>query len=323
MRFHQKAAAALTCTAMAVGMALCLMPTPADEPEKKLNIVTTIFPAYDWMEQILGDEAENVSLRLLTDGTDIHSFQPSAQDIVDIAGSDLFIYVGGESDAWVRDVLKDAPAEERIDISLVDILGDAARDEETVPGMEEEETEDGEEAVPDEHVWLSLKNAALFAGAIDEALCRLDPENADVYDANTRAYTDKLDDLDRRYEEAVSKAHVKTLVFADRFPFLYLMKDYSLDYYAAFAGCSSETEASFETVIFLANKVDEVGTNVILTIDGGDQSLAKTVKNAAGTKSVDILAMNSMQSAPAKEDTYLSVMEQNLEILSKAMGEQQ
>ena len=321
MRFQIKAAAALTGVAAAIGMAFCLMPTPADESDDKINIVTTIFPAYDWLEQILGEETEHVSLRLLTDGTDIHSFQPSAQDIVEISESDLFIYVGGESDAWVGDVLKDAPGEERIDISLVDVLGDAAREEETVPGMQEEETEDGDENVPDEHVWLSLKNAALFAGAIDEALCRLDPEHADVYDANTKAYTDQLDGLDRRFEEAAAEAPLRTLVFADRFPFLYLMKDYGLDYYAAFSGCSSETEASFETVIFLADKVDELGTNVILTIDGGDQSLAKTVRDAAGSKSLDIQVMNSMQSAPAKEDTYLSVMEQNLDILIKVMGE--
>ena len=321
MRFHIKAAAVLTGIAAATGMAFSLIPTPADEPADNISIVTTIFPAYDWLEQILGEEAEHVSVRLLTDGRDIHSYQPSAQDIVEITGSDLFIYVGGESDGWVRDVLKDAPAGDRIDISLVDVLGDAVREEETVPGMEEEETEDGEEAVPDEHVWLSLKNADLFAGEIDAALGRLDPEHADVYDANTKAYTDKLSDLDRRFEEAVAEAPLQTLVFADRFPFLYLMKDYGLDYYAAFAGCSSETEASFETVIFLADKVDEIGTNVILTIDGGDQSLAKTVRDAAKAKTLQILVMNSMQSAPAKEDTYLSVMEQNLEILKTALGE--
>ena len=322
MFLSHKAAAAALCGAVLAGTALCLIPAPADEPEKKLSIVTTIFPICDWTEQILGEEADNVSLVLLTDGKDMHSFQPSAQDIVTIVESDLFLYTGGESDAWVRDVLKDGSGKERIDISLVDVLGDAAREEETVPGMQaEEETEEDGSSASDEHVWLSLRNAALFADTISEALGQLDPDNAGVYEENAREYTAKLNALDEEYREAVEKAPLKTLVFADRFPFLYLMKDYGLEYYAAFAGCSSETEASFETVIFLADKVDELGTDVILTIEGGDQSLAKTVAGSAKADKADILVMDSMQGPQAKDASYLSVMEQNLEILKKAMGE--
>ena len=189
-------------------------------------------------------------------------------------------------------------------------------------GMEEKEEEE-EEGALDEHVWLSLKNAAVLTEAIEKALAEIDPENASLYEANLAAYLEKLSTLDAVYAGAVKEGAHDTLLFGDRFPFRYLTEDYGLKYYAAFSGCSAETEASFETILFLADKVDELGLSCILTIDGSDQKIAGTVAQTAKSGEPEILTLNSIQSI-TKEDmesgtTYLSVMEENLEVLKKAL----
>ena len=225
--------------------------------EEKIRIVTTIFPEYDWVREILGDKADSAEITMLLDnGVDLHSYQPTADDLIKLSDCDLFVYVGGESDEWVEDALKSAANRDRKVIRLLDALGDSVKEEETVEGMQEEE-EDHEEKEYDEHVWLSLKNAKTLVGAISAALQELDPGNKDTYAANADAYGQKLSALDAEYQKAVSAGTYKTLLFGDRFPFRYLVDDYGLSYYAAFAGCSAESEASFETVSFLARKVDE------------------------------------------------------------------
>lgn len=229
---------------------------------ERLSIVTTIFPVYDWAMQILGERAADADVTMLLDsGVDLHSYQPTADDMVKISTCDVFLYVGGESDEWVEDALRGATNKDMVTVNLLEALGDAAKEEETVEGMEEEEEEGGEESPAyDEHVWLSLRNAKVLVGAIAEALGRADEKGADTYKANAAAYGDRLDALDAKYEAAVSGAARRTLLFGDRFPFRYLADDYGLDYYAAFSGCSAETEASFETVAFLAGKVDELSS---------------------------------------------------------------
>ena len=302
---------------------------PAQQPgDSGLKIVTTIFPEYDWVSQILGDKAGDAELTLLLDnGADLHSYQPTAQDILKISSCDLFIYVGGESDEWVDDALKEAVNSDMIVLNLLDILGDAVVEEEIVEGMEHEhgEGEDHEHEEPeyDEHVWLSLRNAAKCCAAIEEALAKLDPASADSYAANLSAYTEKLNALDAAYAEAVSAAHEGTLIFGDRFPFRYLAEDYGLDYYAAFSGCSAETEASFETVVFLAKKLDELGLSCVMNIDGSDGKIAETVIRSSGNQNRKILTLDSMQSSGFAEfkagSTYFSIMESNLEVLKEAL----
>jgi zinc transport system substrate-binding protein len=298
------------------------------EPAQKLSVVATIFPEYDWVRQILGDKANGVELTLLLDnGADLHSYQPTADDMVKISSCDLFIYVGGESDEWVEDALANAVNKNMLAINLLDVLGDAVKEEELVEGMqgeEEEESEEGEEEVEyDEHVWLSLKNAAVLCGAIADALSKLDAANADAYAANATAYIEKLNALDARYAAAVNAASTKTLLFGDRFPFRYLADDYGLDYYAAFVGCSAETEASFETIVFLAGKVDELGLNTVLTIESGDGKIARTIIENTAEKSAQALKMDSMQSTTARNiadgATYLGAMEENLAVLRQAL----
>ena len=301
----------------------------------KLSIVTTIFPEYDWVREILGDKADNAEITMLLDnGVDLHSYQPTADDIVKISDCDLFIYVGGESDGWVEDALRNAANRNMKVINLLEILGDSVKTEEIVEGMQEEhehedahahddaeEHEHEEEA--DEHVWLSLKNAKMLVRVISKALQELDPDNKDVYAANADAYVKKLSALDADYQAAVDAASNKTILFGDRFPFRYLVDDYGLCYYAAFVGCSAETEAGFETISFLAKRVDEWKLPCVLTIEGAQHKIAETVVRNTTTKNQKVLTMDSMQSTTTQDvkngTTYLSVMEKNLSVLKEAL----
>lgn len=299
-----------------------------NENNTKLSIVTTIFPEYDWVGQILGENQANADLTMLLDkGADLHSYQPSADDMVKVSKCDLFIYVGGESDAWVDDALKSAQNKNMKVINLLEVLGNSVKEEEQVEGMQaEEEEEDGEEEGPeyDEHVWLSLKNAKTLCSSITDALCEIDSKNADVYKKNLNEYTKNLDALDKEYQQAVDSAKYDTLAFGDRFPFRYMVDDYSLKYYAAFVGCSAETEASFETIKFLANKVDELGVTTVLTIENPKHKIAQTVVENTKEKNQKILALNSMQSVTSDDvkngETYLNVMQSNLDVLKQALN---
>jgi len=319
----------------------------------KLKVVTTIFPEYDWTREILGNKASNVELTLLLgNGVDLHSYQPSIQDIAKISTADIFIYVGGESDGWVKDALKNAKSKKMKVINLLESLGDKVKAEEVKEGMQTEEEEehehhhdadhdhedhdhheaeehhhhhhdDDEEVEYDEHVWLSLRNAKILSAEICSALCEKDTANAAAYKANLASYTARLDVLDAKYAAAVKAGKKNTILFGDRFPFRYLVDDYKLDYYAAFVGCSAETEASFETVIFLAKKVDELGLNSVLKIESGDGKIARTIIQNSKNKNAKVLSMDSIQSTTAKQatagTTYLKIMEANLTVLEEAL----
>ena len=294
---------------------------------EKVKIVTTIFPEYDWVRQIAGDKVSDMDITMLLDnGVDMHSYQPTADDIMKISDCDLFIYVGGESDEWVNDALKEAVNKDMQVIDLLDVLGEQVKMEELVEGMqdaEHEEEEEHEEKEYDEHVWLSLKNAETLCDAIAEALGNADPDNKAVYDTNKAAYIDQLVSLDNQYREVVDQASMKTLLFGDRFPFRYMVDDYGLSYYAAFAGCSAESEASFETISFLAKKIDELGLKYVMTIEKSDQKIAKTIIENTQNKDQSILTLDSMQSTTSADVangmTYLSIMEGNLNILKEAL----
>ena len=326
----------------------------AEASGKKLKIVATIFPEYDWVRQILGDEAKNADITLLLDkGVDLHSYQPNAEDIAKISECDLFLYVGGESDGWVKDALKEGKNPDRKVINLLEALGNNTKEEEVVEGMQAEEEEGSkdsestaasqaaesqaagestaasaeseEEEGPeyDEHVWLSLRNAESICEVITEDLKSLDSAHAAVYEANLKKYTEQLDSLDQQYTDTVKAAANKTLLFGDRLPFRYLVDDYGIKYYAAFVGCSAETEASFETVSFLAKKMDELGLKHVMTIEGPNKKIAETIIQNTKDKNQDILTLNSMQSTTEQDiesgETYLGIMQQNLEVLKKAL----
>ena len=312
---------------IAAGLSACSRQEKQVGGSNRIRIVAAIFPAWDWTRNILGENPADAELTLLLDnGVDLHSYQPSVDDILKISNCDLFIYVGGESDQWVTDALQQASNKNKRIISMMDILGNSIKEEEFSEGMqvEQEENRSGiNEPEYDEHVWLSLRNAAGICDVIAEQLSLLDPENSAYYNENAAAYKEKLDALDHAYQEAVSESALRTLLFGDRFPFRYLTEDYGLDYYAAFSGCSAETEASFETITFLARKADELGSPVVLTIDGNDQRIAQTIVRNTALKNQKILILNSMQSISSKDIqnnvTYLSVMENNLDVIKQAL----
>lgn len=295
------------------------------EESDKISIVTTIFPEYDWVREILGNNLDSVDLTMMSDnGVDLHSYQPTADDIIKITNCDLFIYVGGESDDWIDDALSQAENKDMVVINLLDTLGDYAKKEEITEGMETEKNADHEDTPEyDEHVWLSLKNAEVLCQAIADQLSSIDPDHKDIYDSNATSYIEKLSALDSEYHDTVDHAQNDTILFGDRFPFRYLVDDYGLNYYAAFSGCSAETEASFETITFLAKKVDELKLPCVLTIENGEQNIAKTIISNTSEKNQKILIMDSLQSTTSEEIkdgiTYLSIMEKNLEVLKEAL----
>lgn len=318
---------------------------------KKISVVATIYPQYDWLKNILGERFDAVNLKLLIkNGTDLHSYKPSAQDIASIAGADMVVFVGGESDEWIKKALAATPKEGRITVNLMEALGDRVKEEEVVEGMQAEDEhhhEGGEEAEEhehhehaethehehhhhdeevenDEHIWLSVINTKILVSRLAEALAQIDTANAETYKTNATNYTVKLNELDNAYAAAVAQANNKTILFGDRFPFRYMVDDYGIKYFAAFVGCSAESEASFETVTFLAGKMDSLSLPAIFTIEGGNGKIARTILEASKkSKNAEILTLNSMQSvtdAQMKDGLdYLSIMQSNLDVLKKAL----
>ena len=304
----------------------------------KKSIVCVTYPEYDWVMNILGDKAANFNVTLLqNNGTDLHSYQASIKDIAKISVCDMLVFVGGESDEWVEKAVAEAKNKNMLVVNMMEALGDKVKEEEVVEGMQAEEEDEHEhadhdheghhhhhdEVEYDEHVWLSLRNAAALVEALAQKISDLDTANAAAYKANAAAYSKSLLDLDAQCKKAVAAAAKKTILFGDRFPFRYLADDYNLKYYAAFVGCSAETEASFETVIFLAKKVDELGLNAVLTIEKSDKKIAKTIVSNTKTKNQAVLELDSLQSVTQKDiksgRSYFSAMKKNLEVLKKAL----
>ena len=282
----------------------------------KKKIVVTIFPEYDWVMNVLGDLKDSYEVTLLMkNGTDLHNYQPTADDMVKISNCDLFVYVGGESDFWVANALLNPMNKNRMTINLMEILGSKV--------LEEDLEEDEEETEYDEHVWLSLLNAELFVKEISTVLSKIDKDNSIIYSDNSEKYSNELKDLHNKYTEAVSNASINTLVFGDRFPFRYFCKDYGITYFAAFEGCSADVEASFETIISLAEKLDEYDLNCIIKIETSDDSLPRTIIGSSKNKNRTVLTLDSMQSVSEKDiksgTTYLSIMQSNLEVLKTAL----
>ena len=290
---------------------------------RHLTIVCSIFPQYDWVRIILGEQQEEIELTLLLNSrNDLHNYQPTVEAIANISMCDLFIYIGGESDRWVEDVLRDASNKNMKVIKLLDILGDMKKQEEYIEGIQLEEEEEDEDSF-DEHVWLSLRNAKIFCQEITSMIVSLDNSNREIYESNLERYLVQLSNLDKEYMKAVEAAPQNTLLFGDRFPFRYLTEDYNLDYYAAFLGCSADTEASFDTIVFLAQKLDELNLKNIMVTESSDKKIAETIINNTKTKNKTILVLNAMQSITSTDvlggDTYLTFMQENLEVLKKAL----
>lgn len=312
-------------TAMTMLLAGCGSGSDAqNSADDRLSIVTTGFPEYDWTRVMLENvpEDEYEITMLLADGVDMHSYQPSADDIVKISEADMFVYGGGESDAWIDEVLAEAGNEDMLTVNLMGVS--SALEEEEVEGMQEGREEESDEPEYDEHVWLSVKNAKACCREIARGLCVLLPGDEGEIQDRCSAYIEQLEALEEELEEAVNSAELKTLVCCGRFPFRYLMEELGVSYYAAFPGCSTEADASFETILFLAAKVDELGATCVIVPDQDKDDLAKTViENTAGND-VEIVRLNSMQCITKEQAdggmSYIGIMEENAQAIRKALS---
>lgn len=314
---------------------------------EKISVVATIFPQYDFVRQIAG---ENVELKmLLKPGEETHSYEPTPQDIIAIQNSDLFIYVGGENDAWVEDILESMPDNGRKTLKLVDCVDTV--EEEHVEGMKEERGHDhdeddaeheeheveheedeadheehGQEETHsvheiDEHVWTSPLNAVKIVEQIKEELCEIDSENAPDYEENAEAYIAQLKELDREFQDVVDHSKRKLMIFGDRFPFRYFAEAYGLDYYAAFSGCASDTEPSAATMAFLINKVQDENIKTVLKMELSNENIAKAIAEATNADVKEFYSCHNLTAEQfADGETYLSLMEKNVETLREVLN---
>jgi zinc transport system substrate-binding protein len=308
------ALAALLAVAALTGCAVKSKPAGSG----RLSVVATIFAPFDFARQVAGGNAD--IMMLLPSASESHSFEPTPQDIITIQNADVFVYVGGESDDWVRGVLDSMDTSKMKIVTLMDCV--EVVEEEVVEGMEdEEEAEDGEEEPEyDEHVWTSPRNAKLIAQKLSDTLCEVDSAGADTYRANTATYLAKLDELDGKFRAAVDGAARKTLVFGDRFPFRYFADAYGLDYFAAFPGCSTETECSAATVAFLIDKVRAEGIPVVFHIELSNAKIAGTIAEATGAKVLELHAAHNISKADFESGvTYLDIMTRNVDALREAL----
>lgn len=299
---------------------LCGCSAAGDRAEKssgKLSIVTTIFPLYDFARNIAGDKADITML--VTFGAEVHSYEPTPRDIIKIVDSDLFINLGSSVDSWMDKVVDAADGKNVTTLSAMDAV--EIKSEETVEGMEEEHDLHKHDAEPDEHIWTSPKNAALISKKICEALKKLDPDNSEYYAANTEKYLSELDKLDRDIRSVVDNSQRKTVVFADRFPMRYFADDYGLDYFAAFPGCSSESEPSAATISFLIDKVRTEHIPIVFYTETSDGKVADTVCESSGAEKMLFHSCHNITKQQFEDGTsYIGLMKKNLEALAIALN---
>lgn len=325
-------AVAILC--MAALTACGLKAKSTDESgDGKINVVATIFPEYDFLRQIGGDHL-NLTM-LLTPGAESHSFEPTPQDIKEVANSDLFVYVGGDSDAWVDSILDSVDTTQTEVVTLMDCV--TLKEEEVAEGMtpeKEEGTETGTEEIAegstegsteeteyDEHVWTSPKNAVLIVQKLCDNLCKIDPKNADDYKQNTKDYVAKLNDLDGQFQDVVDHAKRTEIVVGDRFPFRYFVDAYGLTYSAAFPGCSTDTEASAATIAFLTDKVKQDEIPVVFHIELSNEKVCDSICEATGAKSELLNAVHNVSKKDFEAGTtYMDLMEHNVEVLKEALN---
>ena len=310
--------------ALCLSLVACGGQAVQQQDDGKLTIVATIFPEYDWLRNLTAG-SENIELKLLIDtGVDLHSYQPNVNDIVTISTCDVFVYTGGASDVWVEDALETAMNEDLLVINLMELL----EHERELCADDDHDHHDHEEEehvhTADEHVWLSLRNAEILCHELLHILQELDEENSNLYAENFANYEAKLQALDVRYHEALSAAKHHDIVFADRFPFTYLMEDYGLHHHAAYEGCSADTEVSFETFARLSAAVDALGVSHVVVIDDSDLRIANTVISASGNKACGIGRLQTMQAISRRQInngiTYLDIMSENLTVLEQVLN---
>ena len=321
----KKIAAFALILVLALSVLSACAPKEAATAEDGLSIVSTVFPSYDFARQITAGTNATVTL-LLQPGEEVHSFDPTSQDIIRVQSANLFLYVGGENDTWVEGVLGGLDKSVNT-FRMMDYV--TLYDEELVEGMQPEEEEatepsaeaEGEEHEWDEHVWTAPVNAIAIVKAMTAELIAIDPDNAAAYQANSDAYVKQLEALDQSFRDVVDTATRKTVVFADRFPARYFVEEFGLDYYAAFPGCSAETEPSAATVASLIDNVKAESIPVVFYIEMSNQQMANTVAEATGAKTMLFHTCHNVTKAEFESgETYLSLMENNVLALKAALN---
>ncbi len=306
---------------LAITSGLMILAWSPDVLAKELNIIATNFPQYDFVKNITKDKA-NVTM-LLKIGAEAHSYEPTPKDLIAIEKSDLFVFNGGENDEWIENFLKDNLDKLNTFAFTKEV---SLRDEEEVEGMqpeaeEEHEHEDGEEHEFDEHVWTSPKNDVVILNKLCQAIVKLDPENKDFYEKNAAEYIGRFNELDKKYSEIISSSKNKTLIFGDRFPLLYFVKDYGLNYYAAFKGCSNETEVSASTIKFLIDKAEQLKAPVIFKIELSSDNIASTIAETVNAK---VMTFNTGHNITVEEfkakRTMADLFNDNLPALKAALN---
>ncbi len=326
MRFFAKAGTKILL--LSVLLILILMPLSCNYRQEsgKIKIVCTVFSGYDWVQNIIKGHEENFDIvYLLSNGSDSHSYQPTVKDIALISDCNLLISSGGESEEWVLDAVESSGNDDIMLISMLDIIGDRALDEYAgiQSGRHEGHDHHGDEEEYDEHTWLSLKNAVMICSEIERIISGIDPKNSDSYMKNRDEYCRRLDELFEKYKDSIKNSQLDTLIFADRFPFAYLMDDLGISYHAAFSGCSAESEASVETIVKLTELTRSVGCEYICVIETSDKKLAETVSSCVGNN-CRIITLDSIQAVSDKKIkngyNYIDVMENNLKLIKRALS---
>ncbi len=296
---------------LVISMLIVLTACDSAPSSDKIGIVCTTFAAYDWTRVIVGDNLAEFGITLLGDGVDLHSFQPTTEDIAKIHTADLFIGIGGTTEGWTEDLKLGDKA-----LVLFDLLDDT---EKLCTDAEHKSHKHSDDEF-DEHIWLSLKLAQRMVNAISERICDLDAADGIQYQLNAAEYTEKLKKLDTDYASAVEAATDKTVIFADRYPFAYLMKDYGITCFSAFDGCSSDTNASFDTIAHLSEVAKTHNKDTVLVLENSGESVAQPLKTALGDRGLDTAVMNSCQVMDETQSiSYIDIMTKNLEALKKAL----
>ena len=286
------------------------------EDDNKISIVATNFPGYDFARAIVGDTDYIEVSMLLTPGSDMHSYEPTPKDIKKIKNSSIFIYVGGESDSWIEDVLKDINPDKTRVIKMMDLV--TLKEEEIVEGMES----NGEEKEYDEHVWTSPVNAIQIIEQLRDIIVELDEKNRENYELNSDHYTNRIRDIDFLIRDIVNDSPKKEIIFGDRFPFRYLVDEYGIKYYAAFPGCAHETEASAKTIAFLIDKVKEDKINVIFQTELSNNHIADTIAGETGAMVMELHSCHNISKEDFDEGlTYVEIMNHNVDALREALRE--
>ena len=290
------------------------------QSSSKYTIITSNFPCYDFARAIVNDEEDVDVKMLLKPGSEMHDFEPTPQDIINIQNSDIFIYVGGESDEWIDDILSDIDTSKTKIIKIMDYVDLIEEDELEVLEDKEEKAEDGEEEY-DEHVWTSPENAMKIISKLKEEVINMDKDNSSKYEANAENYIKQIEEIDTELKNIVATSKRKEIVVGDRFPFIYFVKEYGISYIAAFKGCSDQSEASAKTISYLIDKVKKDNIPVILKIELSNGNIANTIKEETGAKVLQFnSAHNISQDDFDKGVTYIDIMKSNVKVIKEALN---